>query len=74
MSEFKRFIVLRNCPSGAESLEGRWYARHPEMINISCPIDRVDHVGRITFGPTGRYETREDGEKAEVFEPCEPLT
>jgi len=62
------FIVLRNCPPGAESLEGRWYEVARAMIYAG---QLSGGEGAVTFGRTRRYETREDGERAEVFEPCE---
>ena len=64
----RRFIVLRNCPPDMKGQEGRWYSWNRVLEGVSWPLD---HGGAVTFGPTGRFETGEDGEQAEVFEPEE---
>ena len=68
--EFRRFIVLRKCPPWLPNHEGRWCLR-PEMSEICqwvAPMVEPPDI-LVDFYPTGRYELREDGEKAEVFEP-----
>ena len=63
-----RFIVLRNCPPDFVDLEGRWYSADFNYLRLPTlpPGERF-----ITFQPTGRFETRDDGVKAEVYEPQE---
>lgn len=69
----KRFIVMRKYPPGFEGLRGHWF-----MLDSAIAPPRLsfalDGEGAVIFGPTGRFEEREDGERAEVFEPCEPST
>jgi hypothetical protein len=75
-----RYIVIRaaaNLPAGflPEHLEGRWIDRPPPAPIDADPPDSY-HGRETPFGrlgeavavATGRYERREDGALAEVFE------
>lgn len=67
------FIVLRHSPnlppeSRVESLEGQRVVLDPNRI--TRPRPDWEHVERpnLMARPTGRYETDDDGERAEVWE------
>ena len=73
--EVRRFIVLRKCPPFLADQEGRWYdcSEMTEVFQmVASMVESPDIL--VDFYPTGRYELREDGEKAEVFAPRESPT
>lgn len=63
-----RYIVIRD--SGMVGLEGRWcdFDELPDKIEFE---DGLWNVPPTAFFPTGEFETREDGERAEVYRPKE---
>lgn len=71
-----RHIVLRYAPDfpvekRRRSIDGRWMeGPDPMRINYPRPDPTPDPFFRTVAvaEPTGRYETREDGERAEVWE------
>lgn len=70
------WIVFRaadDLPSGAmpQALDGVWVNRRPWMMPLSAEeMDRAYEEGRVlaVFVSTGRFEAREDGAVAEVWE------
>lgn len=68
--EFKRYIVLRKCPPEMAIHEGRWLSLDGKPQSAKVTYMRGSKC-EVSFSPTGRYETRDDGVKAEVYEPCE---
>lgn len=65
----RRYIVLRKCPRGVERGEGQWYSVPGVIEELNVAHDARGTA--ITFQPTGRFETREDGVQAEVYEPVQ---
>ena len=61
-------IVLRNCPPTPAEHEGRWYYL-PQSTVFHMVNPKSTTATRITFYPTGRFEVRDDGARAEVYEP-----
>ena len=57
-----KLIVLRD--SENSQIDGRWYD-FSAMPRRSCGRPKID--GEATYGPTGEYDQREDGETAEVY-------
>ncbi len=51
--------------------EGYWYD-YDQLSKEPVPIDSqyVKTISRVTLGPTGQYETRDDGAVAEVYRPA----
>lgn len=71
----RRYIVLRKCPPALKDLEGNWFIVDSAIIGPTFSIDYRDGFAPpmpIQFGRTRRFETRDDGERAEVYELCEP--
>lgn len=63
------YIVLRNCPPSLAYREGWWYQF--DFENVESSATRAPYLAKTTFGATGRFETRDDGVRAEVYEPIE---
>ena len=65
-------IILRNCPPGLTEYEGRRFdKRYLGGFHIIDPrgYSLRGTFLKVTFHPTGRTETLEDGTKAEIYEP-----
>ena len=65
-----QYIVLRKCPPELANLEGYWY-NVTDSQKIADTAVKLTNALEHTFWPTDRYETREDGERAEVYAPKE---
>ena len=54
-------------------VDGQWYDRNTmEKLEAICPI-WLERAGRFIMAPTGEFEEREDGERAEVWVPRKRL-
>jgi len=73
----KRMIVLRNCPPALADREGWWHKVDFGFETLDHPKSASERVVEeyvtVTFVPTGRFETRDDGAVAEVYEPVEEV-
>ena len=65
-----KYIVLRNCPTLLADREGRWYSfsRMPEAFHIPTISTNLASYC-VSFYPSGHFETREDGARAEIYTP-----
>lgn len=57
-------MPLEEFPPG---LEGRWEER-PDFLGLSASVWERPHGSAASAFPTNRFEVREDGEIAQVFE------
>ena len=56
-----KYLVIRDAN---EIIDGRWFAIYDDVRVLELPNRSI---GGINFYPTGKWEQREDGVRAEIY-------